>query len=75
MTYKVFCYYYYKQKVDNTRYTLFIKDKIAYSVGATNDRAQFPTVNHNGIFSEAKYYRVREKLNIEVIFKSIKPNC
>ena len=57
---------YFKQKVDNTRYTLFIKDKIGYSVGATNDRAQFPTVNHNGIFSEAKYYRVRDKLNIEV---------
>jgi hypothetical protein len=57
---------YFKQKVDNTRYTLFIKDKIAYSVGATNDREQFPTVNHNGIFSEATYYRVREKLDIEV---------
>jgi hypothetical protein len=57
---------FYKQKVDNTRYTLFIKDKIAYSVGATHDRDQFPTVNHNGIFSEATYYRVREKLNIEV---------
>lgn len=57
---------YYKQKVDNTRYTLFIKDKIAYSVGATHDREQFPSVNHNGIFSEATYYRVREKLNIEV---------
>ena len=58
--------HFFKQKIDNTRYTLFIKDKIAYSVGATNDREQFPTVNHNGIFSEAKYYRVREKLNIEV---------
>lgn len=58
--------HYYKQRVDNTRYTLFIKDKIAYSVGATHDRDQFPTVNHNGIFSEATYYRVREKLNIEV---------
>ena len=34
---------YFKQKVDNTRYTLFIKDKIAYSIGATNDKEQFPT--------------------------------
>lgn len=57
---------FYKQKIDNTRYTLFIKDKIAYSVGATHDREQFPTVNHNGIFSEAKYYRVRDKIDIEV---------
>ena len=58
--------HFFKQKIDNTRYTLFIKDKIAYSVGATNDREQFPSVNHNGIFSEATYYRVREKLIIEV---------
>jgi len=57
---------FYKQKVDNTRYTLFIKDKIAYSVGATHDREQFPTFNHNGIFSEATYYRVREKIEINV---------
>ena len=57
--------HFFKQKIDNTRYTLFIKDKIAYSVGATNDREQFPSVNHNGIFSEATYYRVREKLIIE----------
>lgn len=57
---------YYKQKVDNTRYTLFIKDKIAYSIGATNDKEQFPSNYHNGIFQEAKYYRVREKLEINV---------
>ena len=57
---------YYKQKVDNTRYTLFIKDKIAYSVGATHDKDQFPKNNHNGIFSEARYYRVRDKLDIKV---------
>lgn len=57
---------YFKQKVDNTRYTLFIKDKIAYSVGATHDKAQFPQNSHNGIFSEARYYRVREKIPIEV---------
>ena len=57
---------YFKQKVDNTRYTLFIKDKIAYSVGATNDIEQFPTHDLNGIFSEATYYRVRDKLDIEV---------
>ena len=57
---------FFKQKVDNTRYTLFIKDKIAYSVGATHDIEQFPSIDHNGIFSEATYYRVRDKLDIEV---------
>ena len=57
---------YFKQRVDNTRYTLFIKDKIAYSVGATHDKDQFPKNNHNGIFSEARYYRVRDKLDIEI---------
>ena len=56
----------YKQKVDNTRYTLFIKDKIAYSVGATNDRAQFPNKYHNGIIQEGNYIRYREKVDIEV---------
>jgi len=56
----------FKQKVDNTRYTLFIKDKIAYSVGATHDKEQFAKKYHNGIFQEATYYRVREKLTIEV---------
>ncbi len=57
---------YYKQKIDNTRYTLYIKDKIAYSVGATNDIEQFPTHDLNGIFSESTYYRVRDRLDIEV---------
>ena len=60
---------FYKQKVDNTRYTLFIKDKIAYSGDAdTNNNyfEQYPSKYHNGIFQEATYYRIREKLEIEV---------
>ena len=56
----------FKQKIDNTRYTLFIKDKIAYSVGATNDSEQFPTTYHNGIIQEGNYIRYREKVDIEV---------
>lgn len=58
----------YKQKVDNTRYTLFIKDKISYTYDDDNrnDIAQFPKKFHNGIFAECTYLRVREKLNIEV---------
>lgn len=62
-----------KQKVDNKRFTLFIKDKIAYSIGAkgkdglgNNDTEQFPKNYHNGIFQEAKYIRYREKLDINV---------
>jgi len=61
----------FKQKIDNTRYTLFIKDKIAYSVGAkdngnNNDTEQFPKKYHNGIIQEGNYIRYREKLDIEV---------
>ena len=63
--------YIFKQRVDNTRYTLFIKDKIAYSVGAkdngnNNDTEQFPKKYHNGIIQEGNYIRYREKVNIEV---------
>jgi hypothetical protein len=56
-----------KQKVNNKRFTLFIKDKIAYSIGDTdkNDVAQFPPL-YNGIISQCTYYRLREKLNIEI---------
>ena len=55
----------FKQKVDNTRYTLFITDKIVYSKDVANYFNQFPRT-HNGIISERKYMRVREKLMIEV---------
>ena len=63
---------FYKQKVDNTRYTLFIKDKIAYSgdadAGLSNNNyfEQFPDNYHNGIFQEGIYYRIRDKLEINV---------
>ncbi len=62
----------YKQKVDNTRYTLFIKDKIAYSVLAgfdaedRDDIATFPSHTHNGIIQEAIYNRYRERVDIKV---------
>ena len=60
----------YKQKVDNTRYTLFVKDKIGYSFGQANEKPyyyeQFPQKYHNGIFQECNYYRVRDRLDIEV---------
>jgi len=61
---------FYKQKCDNTRYTLFVKDFIAYSYGLTLDpikaNLQFPDRFQNGIISEANYLRVREKLEIQV---------
>ncbi len=64
--------YIYKQRVDNTRYTMYIKDKIAYSklddiAGATRiDVSQFPAKYHNGIIQEATYLRYRERLDIQV---------
>ncbi len=64
--------YIYKQRVDNTRYTLYIKDKVAYSKlddieEATRlDVNQFPKKYHNGIIQEATYLRYRERLDIEV---------
>ncbi len=64
--------YIYKQRVDNTRYTMYIKDKIAYSKlddidGATRiDTQQFPNKYHNGIIQEATYLRYRERLDVEV---------
>jgi len=56
----------YKQKVDNTRYTLFIKDKIAYVKGHANSADQFPKQFHNGLISECTYHRIRERKDIEV---------
>ena len=60
----------YKQKVDNTRFTLFVKDKIGYSFGQPGEKPyyyeQFPQKYHNGIFQECNYYRVRDRLDIEV---------
>ena len=43
----------YKQKCDNTRFTLFIKDRIGYSTTAANAKEQFPKQFHNGVFSES----------------------
>lgn len=56
----------YKQKCDNTRFSLFIKDKIAYSATVTNAKEQFPKQFHNGIFSECNYLRIRERKDIEI---------
>ncbi len=56
-----------KQKIDCKRYTLFVKDRISYSIGDSegNDVKQFPS-RKNGIISEATYFRFREKINIEI---------
>ena len=61
----------YKQIVDNTRYTLFIKDHIAYSIldvdaVVRSDVKQFPIKYKNGVFQECNYLRVRDRLDIEV---------
>ena len=56
----------YKQVIDNTRYTLFIKDLIVYSQDVDEVHLQFPNKYHNGIFQEATYHRVRDRLDINV---------
>ena len=60
----------YKQRVDNTRFTLFIKDTIIYSKDLVDSeilvRQMFPTDSVNGIFSEKNYVRVRERVDLEV---------
>ena len=56
-----------KQKINCKRYTLFVKDRISYSIGDSegNDVKQFPS-QPNSIISEATYFRFREKINIEI---------
>ena len=56
----------YNQKVDNTRYTLFVKDFVAYSIDVDNAFDSIPNKFHNGLIAEATYLRVRERLDIEV---------
>lgn len=56
----------YKQKVDNNRYTLFVKKKIRYSKDIADAHEQFPKKYHNGIFQEGTFIRIREKLDIKV---------
>jgi len=61
---------YYKQRCDNTRFTLFIFDEIIYSSDLVSENAQvvrmFPQNSVNGIFSERRYLRVRERIDLEV---------
>ena len=56
----------YKQKVDNTRFTLFVKNFVAYTTSVADYYLQFPKKSHSGVFSESIYYRVRDRIDIEV---------
>jgi hypothetical protein len=53
-------------RIDNSRFTLFVKDNVYYDYTLQDSETQFPTKSHNGIFSEATYYRVRDRLDINV---------
>jgi len=55
-----------QHRVDNSRYTLFVKDNVYYDYTLSNSETQFPTKSHNNIFSEATYHRVRDRLDISV---------
>ena len=66
----------YKQRVDNTRFTMFVKDEFCFSadMGEANPgetaRRQFPQnrVNGlaNGVFSQCEYFRYIERLDLEI---------
>lgn len=56
----------YKQKVDNSRYTLFVKNTVSYTPDIVGSADQYPSENVDGVFSECTYYRLREKINIEI---------
>ena len=56
----------HKQILDNSRFTLFVKDTVYYDATLTDAEKQFPTKSHNGIFSEANYIRVRDRLDLTV---------
>ncbi len=56
----------YKQRVDNKRYTMFIKKNFCFSADLLIEPVkQFPT-HTNGVFSTCEYFRYRERLDIEV---------
>ena len=55
-----------KQVLDNSRFTLFVKDTVFYDADLTDAETQFPKKSHNGIFSEANYIRVRDRLDLTI---------
>jgi hypothetical protein len=55
-----------KQVLDNSRFTLFVKDTVYYDADLTDAEKQFPKKSHNGIFSEANYIRVRDRLDLTI---------
>ena len=61
----------YKQRVDNTRYTMFVKDYFCFSADVVEAENQFPVKSNpnglaNGVFSQCKYLRYTERLDLEV---------
>ena len=55
-----------KMRVDNSRFTLFVKDDVYYDHTIDGSESQYPIKSKNGIFSEATYFRVRDRLDIKV---------
>lgn len=56
----------FRQRVDNTRYTLFVKESVSYEVNVAGHTDQYPPVRTDGVFSECEYYRVRERIDLNV---------
>ncbi len=57
---------YYQQRVDNKRYTMFIKNTATYEESVAGNADQYPQSRTDGVFSETTYYRLREKVDIEI---------
>ena len=56
----------YKQRVNNQRYTMFIKKNFCFSADIlVIPQRQFPTTP-NGVFSTCEYFRYRERVDIEI---------
>lgn len=56
----------YQQFSDNTRFTVYVRDNITFVAGLENAENQFPIKSKNGIFSEATYYRLRDRLDLKL---------
>lgn len=60
----------YKQRVDNTRFTLYVKKLIIYSADVAMTDAEvrdmFPQDSVNGLFADCDYIRVREKVDLNI---------
>jgi len=56
----------YRQRVDNARFTMYIKNTVTYESTVAGSDDQVPAVRTDGVFSECTYYRLLEKIDLEI---------